>query len=286
MLEIPTLQRLADGTPFSGRYGDVYYAAAGGPAQARHVFLAGNDLPARWQGRGRFVILETGFGLGLNFLATWQAWRADPRACRELCFISLEKHPFAAADLAAAHAAWPEFASLAGTLQAQWPPLQPGEHRVMLEGLPAAQGGQEAAGDAGKRGSTEMRGRAQVRGMPDVPEMPPSLEVRAAQNMPAVRRVELRLLFGDAAALLPALTLAPDEAVDAFFLDGFSPAKNPDLWSPALCRALARLAKPGATLATWSVAGSVRRALSEAGFMVEKRPGFADKRQMLVGRFP
>ena len=279
MLEIPTLQRLADGTPFSVRYGDVYYAAAGGPAQARHVFLAGNDLPARWQGRERFVILETGFGLGLNFLATWQAWRADPRACRELCFISLEKHPFAAADLAAAHAAWPEFASLAGMLQAQWPPLQPGEHRVVLEGLPAAQG-QEAAGDAGKREGTEMRG------MPDVPEMSPSPEVQAAQNMPAVRRVELRLLFGDAAALLPALTLAPDEAVDAFFLDGFSPAKNPDLWSPALCRALARLAKPGATLATWSVAGSVRRALSEAGFMVEKRPGFADKRQMLVGRFP
>lgn len=279
MLEIPTLQRLADGTPFSGRYGDVYYAAAGGPAQARHVFLAGNDLPARWQGRERFVILETGFGLGLNFLATWQAWRADPQACRELCFISLEKHPFAAADLAAAHAAWPEFASLAGMLQAQWPPLQPGEHRVVLEGVPAAQG-QEAAGDGGKREGTEMRR------MPDVPEMSPLLEVQAAQNMPAMRRVELRLLFGDAAALLPALTLAPDEAVDAFFLDGFSPARNPDLWSPALCRALARLAKPGATLATWSVAGSVRRALSEAGFMVEKRPGFADKRQMLVGRFP
>ena len=285
MLEIPTLQRLADGTPFSERYGDVHYAAAGGPAQARHVFLAGNDLPARWQGRGRFVILETGFGLGLNFLATWQAWRADPQACRELCFISLEKHPFAAADLAAAHAAWPEFASLAGTLQAQWPPLQPGEHRVVLEGVLAAQG-QETTGDAGNRGSTEMRGHAQMQGMPDVPEMSPSPEVRAAQNMPAVRRVELRLLFGDAAALLPALTLAPDEAVDAFFLDGFSPARNPDLWSPALCHALARLAKPGATLATWSVAGSVRRALSEAGFMVEKRPGFADKRQMLVGRFP
>ena len=311
MLEIPTLQRLADGTPFSGRYGDVYYAAAGGPAQAWHVFLAGNDLPARWQGRGRFVILETGFGLGLNFLATWQAWRADPQACRELCFISLEKHPFAAADLAAAQAAWPEFASLAGTLQAQWPPLQPGEHRVALEGLPAAQEEREAAGDGGKRGCTEMRGRAQMRGMSEnageqvahrtmrgraqmrgmsevseVREALPPPEGHAAQNMPAMRRVELRLLFGDAAALLPALTLAPDEAVDAFFLDGFSPARNPDLWSPALCRALARLAKPGATLATWSVAGSVRRALSEAGFMVEKRPGFADKRQMLVGRFP
>ena len=75
MLEIPTLQRLADGTPFSGRYGDVYYTAADGPAQARHVFLAGNDLSARWQGRKRFVILETGFGLGLNFLAKIKSTR-------------------------------------------------------------------------------------------------------------------------------------------------------------------------------------------------------------------
>jgi tRNA 5-methylaminomethyl-2-thiouridine biosynthesis bifunctional protein len=74
-----------------------------------------------------------------------------------------------------------------------------------------------------------------------------------------------------------------DEAVDALYLDGFSPAKNPDLWSPRVCRNLARLAKPDATLATWSVAGSVRQALGEAGFVVEKRPGFGKKRQMLTG---
>ena len=90
----------------------------------------------------------------------------------------------------------------------------------------------------------------------------------------------LHLVFGDALECLPKL----DAEVDAFYLDGFSPAKNPDLWSPELCRSLHRLAVPGATLATWSVAGAVRRALSDAGFAVEKRPGFAEKRQMLVGR--
>src|SRR3977135_938997 len=58
--------------------GDVHRSAAGGPAQARHVFLAGNRLPERWAGRERFVILETGFGFGLHFLATWQAWRRGP----------------------------------------------------------------------------------------------------------------------------------------------------------------------------------------------------------------
>src|SRR6185436_10644778 len=55
-------------------YGDVYHPRAGAFAQARHVFLAGNGLPRRWAGRAHFVILETGFGLGHNFLATWAAW--------------------------------------------------------------------------------------------------------------------------------------------------------------------------------------------------------------------
>ena len=82
------------------------------------------------------------------------------------------------------------------------------------------------------------------------------------------------------------MTATPESAVDAFYLDGFAPARNPALWSPELCRALARLTSPGATLATWSVAGGVRRALADAGFSVEKRPGFAGKRQMLVGRWP
>ena len=65
----------ATSTPYSPEYGDVYHSADSGPGQARHVFLGGNDLPARWAGTRVFIILETGFGLGLNFLATWQAWR-------------------------------------------------------------------------------------------------------------------------------------------------------------------------------------------------------------------
>ena len=95
------------------------------------------------------------------------------------------------------------------------------------------------------------------------------------------RRLTLTLGFGEAAQLLSRI----ETPVDAFYLDGFSPARNPELWSPEICRSLARLAVPGATLATWSVAGTVRRALSAANFDVEKRPGYAGKRQMLVGRF-
>jgi tRNA 5-methylaminomethyl-2-thiouridine biosynthesis bifunctional protein len=93
-------------------------------------------------------------------------------------------------------------------------------------------------------------------------------------------RVTLTLALGDAATLLPQLVLA----ADALFLDGFAPARNPELWSPAVVRELARLAAPDATLASWTVAGGVRSALGDAGFQVEKRAGFANKREMLAGR--
>jgi tRNA 5-methylaminomethyl-2-thiouridine biosynthesis bifunctional protein len=211
-------------TPYSEAFADVYHSIAGGPEQARHVFLAGNGLPARWAGRERFVILETGFGLGLNFLTTWQAWRQDPARCRRLHFLSIEKHPFSLDDLAVLHEGYPELQVEARALHSQWPLLVPGPHRLEF--------------DDG--------------------------------------RVVLTLHFADV-KVARELRLA----ADAFYLDGFSPAKNPDMWSPALMRSLSRLAARGATAATWSVAGEVRRALEATGFAVEIRPGFGSKKEML-----
>ena len=92
-------------------------------------------------------------------------------------------------------------------------------------------------------------------------------------------RVALTLMVGDARATLPAL----DGRVDAWFLDGFSPAKNPAMWEPALFAALARRSRPGATFATYSCAGAVRSALTQAGFRVRKTTGFGAKREMLCG---
>ena len=229
MISLPTasLDRTPGGTPFSSQFQDVYHSAHGGLAQARHVFLEGNGLPGRWQGRGAFVVLETGFGLGLNFLATWEAWRADASRPRRLHFVSVEGRPLARDDLAAALAPFTELAPLARALVAVWPPPLAGFHRLHF--------------DAGN--------------------------------------VVLTLLLGDAAELLPQL----DARADALFLDGFAPARNPAIWSPEVVRELARLAMPGATVATWTVAGGVRTALSDAGFRLEKRPGFASKREMLAG---
>ncbi|MFM2346082.1 MAG: hypothetical protein RL654_835 [Pseudomonadota bacterium] len=123
---------LPDGTPCAPDYGDVYHTAAGAFAQAHHVFLTGNGLPGRWQGRERFVILETGFGLGNNFLATWAAWRVDPQRCERLVFISLEKHPLRLEDLRQVHRA-SETPALAAELIAQWPPLTPDLHALDFE---------------------------------------------------------------------------------------------------------------------------------------------------------
>ncbi len=115
------------GVPRSPDYGDVYHPRAGAAGQARHVFLGGNGLPQRWAGRSRFVVLETGFGLGNNFLATWASWRDDPSRCEQLVFVSIEKHPPLRSDLTRAHAGspWPD---LAAQLVEAWPPLTPDIH--------------------------------------------------------------------------------------------------------------------------------------------------------------
>ena len=123
-----------DGSPpRAPLYGDLYHPQVGALAQARHVFLGGNDLPGRWAGRERFVVLETGFGLGNNFLATWDAWRRDPARCQRLVFVSIERHPLRREDLQRAHAgsALPD---LAAKLIDAWPPLVPGLQALDFDG--------------------------------------------------------------------------------------------------------------------------------------------------------
>ena len=214
--------------PQSPEFGDVYHARTGAFAQARHVFLNGNGLPQRWQGRPRFVILETGFGLGNNFLATWAAWRDDPQRCERLVFISIEKHPLKLEDMRRAHAASPR-PELAGQLIEAWPPLTPNLHALDFE-----QG-----------------------------------------------RVRLMLALGDAREWLKELVAE----VDAFYLDGFAPDRNPDIWDPYTLKRLARLAAPASTVATWSSARTVRDALSAAGFIPKRAPGLGDKWHMCVARY-
>lgn len=219
----------ADGTPRSPAYDDLYHPRSGALAQARHVFLADGAIAERWRGRDRFVVLETGFGLGNNFLATWAAWRDDPARSRRLHFVSIDASPPTRAALAVV-ARDPALAPLAAELVRRWPPLTCNLHRIAFDDDDA---------------------------------------------------VELLLAFGDAAAWLPQLVVA----ADAFFLDGFAPARNPAIWQPRIFKAIARLAAPDATVATWSAARAVRDGLASAGFAVERDAGSDGKRDITRARF-
>ena len=215
----------ASGALISARYGDIYASAGGAFDQARHVFLAGNDLPQRWRQRGRFVIVETGFGAGVNFLATLECWRAHAPAAGRLHYVAVEKHPFVREDLALALAHSGASRALVNELLAQYPLPLAGFHRLSFD----------------------------------------------------CDRLTLTLLFGDAVEMLSEL----NARADAFFLAGFAPGKNPQMWSDALFAELARLAAPDATVATYTVAGLVREGLRRAGFHVTRSKGFAAKREML-----
>ena len=206
--------------PVSTRFDDPYFSLAGGLAETRHVFLAGNDLPARF--RPGFHIAELGFGTGLNMLAALIAWRQSGTA-GQLRFTSFEAFPMSAQDIARALSAFPEAEAVAAPFVAQW-----GEGRTHI----------------------------------------------------AFDGIEIEVILGDAGGTLPAWS----GRADAWFLDGFSPAKNPDLWSDALMTEVACHTAPGGTFATYSAAGGIRRALAAAGFTVERRAGFGNKRHMTAGK--
>ncbi len=196
--------------PVSVRFDDPYYSLQGGLAETRHVFLAGSDLPARF--RDGFHVAELGFGTGLNFLTTLQAFR-DAGCPGLLHFTSFEAWPMDDDALRRA--------------------LAPFARDLPVDILP---------------GVRSLRG-------PDF---------------------DLRVMIGDAADTLPLW----DGMADAWFLDGFSPAKNPGLWTPAILQQVGQHTVTGGTAATYSAAGHVRDCLTAAGFTVTRIPGFGTKRHM------
>lgn len=209
-----------NGVPVSERFDDPYYSLDNGLAETRHVFLDGNDLPARFV--PGFHIAELGFGTGLNLIAARMAWRAAGVPGR-LRFTSFEAFPMPPEDALRALSAFPEVAELAeDTAALLADPLQP-----------------------------------------------------------LIRDdIEMQLVVGDARQTLPLWQVK----ADVWFLDGFSPAKNPELWGADLMAEVARHTAPGGSFATYTAAGDVRRALVAAGFDVTRRPGYGRKRHMSTGR--
>lgn len=226
----------ADNCPSSPRFGDVYRSRAGGWQQAHSVFLAGCGLPHAWRGCADFTLLETGFGLGLNFLATWLAWVDDPAASDRLHYVAIEAYPVAPEDI-----------------------------RRSVSSL---------AQDPGVPHDTLQRARQQADALAQAWRHWHS----GIQRWTFVdARLTLTLAVGDVQDMLGQL----DERADAIYLDGFSPACNPGMWSQATLDALARHAHAGTRLATYSTAPDVRQRLQQAGFMVRRCKGLPPKRRRL-----
>ena len=207
------------GVPVATQFDDPYFSLDNGLDETRHVFLSGNDLPARFA--PGFHVAELGFGTGLNMLATLMAWQSvgAPDGVR---FTSFEAFPMAADDIARALTAFPEARALADPFLAAW---AEGQRVFDLHGL--------------------------------------SVEV----------------IEGDARARLAAW---PGKA-DAWYLDGFSPAKNPELWGDDILAQVGAHTALGGTFATYTAAGFVRRALDAGGFDVERVSGYGRKRHMSRG---
>ena len=201
--------------PVARRWGDPFFSLHDGASEARHVFLAGNGLPARL--RPGFHVGELGFGTGLNALVLAEAWTGPGR----IAMTSFELAPMGRDDMARALAAFPLLD--AAPLLDVWP-----AERVALPGL------------------------------------------------------DLRVVVGDARATVPRW----EGRADAWFLDGFAPARNPEMWEAALLRAVAARTAPGGTVATYTAAGHVRAALAGAGLEVRRVAGHGRKRHMTVGRLP
>lgn len=211
-----------NGVPVSSRFDDPYFSVDNGLDETRHVFLRGNDLPARLC--DGFHVAELGFGTGLGFLTTVQAWQ-EAGTLGHLYFTSFEAFPMTALEMARALSAFPELTELAGPLVDQW-----------------------------------------------------AVKTQLIQYAP---NITLEVVLGDARQTLPNWT----SKADAWYLDGFSPAKNPELWTPELMQAVADHTTATGTAATYTAAGFVRRGLRDAGFQVERVAGYGRKRHMTVAKF-
>ncbi|WP_394223265.1 FAD-dependent 5-carboxymethylaminomethyl-2-thiouridine(34) oxidoreductase MnmC [Alteromonas gracilis] len=228
------------GTPVADHFDDVYFSNDSGIDETQHVFIAGNDLLERWQHwtNPTFVIAETGFGTGLNFLVAMRTFNefkaANPdHPLERLYFITTEKFPLPQHDMQRALEAFPALNAEANALSSLYPMGLEGCHRLNFDSFSTT----------------------------------------------------LDLWIGDVHELLPQWHAPTSGLVDAWFLDGFAPSKNPDMWTDVLFSQMARLSKTGTTFGTFTAAGIVKRGLASVGFTIQKRNGFGRKRDMLTGVF-
>ena len=241
-----------NGQPVSRYFDDIYFSKADGLQESRYVFQQHNQLGQRFgklKSGEHFVIGETGFGTGLNFLACWQLWQQCAPITASLHYLSVEKYPLLPEQLKRALQLWPE-------LQLYSQRLLNWYERSLCQ-----------RDDA----STVFFNSQNVYLTLILDDATTGLQQYPGDPYPRQH-------------LLPACPIYW-RGVDTWFLDGFAPAKNPDMWSLSLLETIAALSHPGSTFATFTAAGQVKRHLQTCGFDVNKTAGFGHKRDMLWGEF-
>ncbi len=227
-----------DGAPYCHRFGDIYFDSESGCLQSEYIFIEKNRIKQRLAAaKNSFCVAETGFGTGLNFLLTLQAYQNaqqhSERTLAQLHYISVEKYPLTKAQLLKSLSILPQLNDFSAELAKHYP-----------EG--------------------------------EVTTFSPQLNASFLKD-----QVKLTLIFNDAETGLSSVS-SDRGIVDAWYLDGFAPAKNPDMWSKALFLQVGRLSKEQATLTTFTVAGSVKRQLRDIGFRLDKQIAKGKKKEMFV----
>lgn len=250
-IEPASLSWDADGTPRNKHFDEAYFPYGEGQdgeqcdglAESTQVFLQTNRLPERFAALGEhenFVIAETGFGSGLNFLLTWRCFKKHAPKTAKLSYISIEGYPLRPDDLHKCLAQWPELAELSAKLEAHYPVLVPGHHWQLFEGRIG-------------------------------------LHLIFDQAEPALKSLHPKITHHNFDQEMP--------RVDAWFLDGFAPSKNPEMWQDGIYPSIARLSKETTSLSSYTAAADVRKNLQDWGFQVEKVLGYGKKLEMISAQF-
>lgn len=240
--------------PLSPRFDDIYFSRSGGLDETNYVFMAQNALPERWRANAHQQDLQHSknlrFTIGETGFGTGLNFLAAAHAwlthttSGTLHFVTVEKFPLSKPDLQQSLSLWPQLSEVLSQLTDE-----------LIQQYPPA-----------------------VAGIHRIP---------LANN-----RIILTLMYGDAGHMFstlkgsdhPLFQHQGNPHFDAWFLDGFAPSKNPDMWTEELFQTIGDLSHTGTTFSTFTAAGVVRRGLSKAGFVVEKVPGFGQKRDMLRGK--
>jgi len=236
-----------NGLPFSTEFNDVYFSVHGAVEESQHVFIEGNRLVEDWNNKeqNQFVVAELGFGSSLNFLNTANQWILQQEQTASHLLKNKHLHYIAIEKR----------------------PFSIADYKKMVERWPQFSHISQA-----------------------LINHYPSLTYGRHQITFSQWDLTLTLILMPIDHALDDLVKESESQqnkikVDHWFLDGFAPTKNTSMWRDENAKKIAAISKPGTRLATYSVARSVKQPLKDVGFKINKRKGFAKKREMLTAVF-